>query len=190
MLFLEQIFERFCNYLDGKLKWADPANQWTEVVFGFFAQENAAQAVPYLEITEHMRVDYIWRYNRQRYSINDIELAVESENEENSVDELITHEIQHLVDIRAHYKIAILYTTLGDQSKLLERTSKTIKMVDERYRVEEQYLIILGHQTTTEGKHAIQWRGVLFNKNGEETGRKMERLTLQRNESRTAPTDL
>ena len=181
MLFLDQIFERFCDYIEGRLRWNDSDDQWTESVFGFFSKENAAQVVPYVEIIEHMLVDYIWRYDPQKYPMNDIELAVESENQENRVDELIGHEIQHLADIKAHYKIAILYPTLGDEAELLDKISKTIKNVSERYRIEEEYLAILGYSTTTAGKRAILWKGIFFDKNGNLKVRK-EKRTMQRDE--------
>jgi len=182
VLFLDQIFDKFCAYFEGRLKWHDSDERWTQEIFAFFSKENAAQIpLPYVENREHMEIDYIWRYNRKRYSINDIELALESENQEKRVDELISHEIKHLVDIRAHYKIAILNPSMGDEDQLIDKISGTIKGVSEGYRIPEEYLIILAYPTTMSGRRAILWRGYFFDKNGKETNMKEKRV-LQRQE--------
>ena len=180
MIFLEQMFERFCKYLEGKLKWSETKDkEWTQTVFQFFSAENTQETIPYVEIKEHMNVDYIWRYDPNRYSINDIELAVEHEASENRVDALVSEEIQNLVDIRARNKIAIFYPTLGDEANLLDKIQKKIKSVSEQYRLEEKYLVILGYTTTKEGKRAIAWKGFLFDKSGNLTQRK-ERVIMQK----------
>ncbi len=154
-------FGSFCEYIDGKLEWSKTRDKdWTETVFQFFASERGKQvAAEYLlEIREHMNVDYIWRYDETKMSINDILLAVEHEGIQKKVDILVNEEIQHLVDLRARNKIAILYPSSGDEITLLEKIQKKIKSVSEQIRFQESYLIILGYATTKEGKRAIQWK--------------------------------
>jgi hypothetical protein len=75
--------------MDGKLKWSDPADRWTQNVFEFFTNENSKQSLPYIAMREHMQVDYIWRYDPAKYNVNDIGLALESESQDKHVDELI-----------------------------------------------------------------------------------------------------
>jgi sugar phosphate permease len=49
--------------MDGKLKWSDPADQWTQTVFEFFTLENSHQTIPFVAMREHMQIDYVWRYD-------------------------------------------------------------------------------------------------------------------------------
>lgn len=181
MVFLELLFGRFCDYVDGKLGWTEDS-KWTELVFGFFHDENtnpAETTVPFVEVREHMNIDYIWRYDSTKYSTNDIELAVESENQENRVDVLIENEVQNLVDLRARNKVAIFYPNLGDENVLLDKIRKAIKRVSEQCRFEEKYVFVLGFATRKEGKKAILWKGYFLDKTGEVTSMK-ERVTFQR----------
>jgi hypothetical protein len=175
------MFDKFCDYLNGKLKWSETkAKDWTETVFQFFSAENAKQIpYPYVELKEHMNIDYIWRYDATRYTINDIDLAVEHEGIEKKVEVLVSEEIQHLIDLRARNKIAIFYPSSGDESPLLEQIQKRIKSVSERYRLEENYLIMLGYATTKEGKRATLWKACFLDKTGNITQRK-ERVIVQK----------
>jgi len=174
------MFNTFCEYLNGKLKWSETKDkEWTQTVFQFFSAENTRETIPYVEIREHMNVDYILRYDSSKYSFNDIELAVEHEASENRVDVLVSEEIQNLVDIRARNKVAIFYPSAGDEANLLDKIQKKIKSVSTRYQLEEEYLIILGYTTTTEGKRAILWRAFYLDKAGNLTQRK-ERVIMQR----------
>jgi len=180
-MFISLLFKAYCDYLDGKLKWSDTkAKEWTETIFQFFSTENAKQVpLPYIEIREHMNIDYIWRYDSTRYSTNDIELAVEHEGIETRVEVLVEEEIQHLVDLRARNKLAILYPSSGDEATLLERIRKKIQFVSEQYRLAENYFILLGYATTKNGKRAILWKALSLDKSGN-TVEQRERVVMQK----------
>lgn len=174
---LEKLFEEFCNYLNGKLRWKDKSKVWTETVFGFFTEYNRKQHIPYVEAREHMRVDYIWRLDYPKYSKNDIVLAVEHENEVNVIDELLKEEIRHLIDIKAYNKVGIFYIHHGDEKEFLEKISESIKASTPFNW--EKYLIILGYSTWRKRKLAIRFKAVFFNEKGEITGTK-EKVIFQR----------
>lgn len=167
---LETLFEKFCKYLDGKLKWAKPKGKdWTDIVFGFFSELNKGEVVPYIEEKNYMLIDYIWRYG-SRYSVNDIELAVEHEGEDYKVGEIISKEIQHLIDIKARNKVGIFYPSRGDEKELTGEISKKIKSQSDLVRLEkEEYLVILGYTTTKSGRRAVLFKGFFFNNKGDIT---------------------
>ncbi|RLE78752.1 MAG: hypothetical protein DRJ52_09875 [Thermoprotei archaeon] len=176
MVVLEEVFEKFCDYLDGRIKWGDSSRFWTETVFGFFSELNRKQAVPYVEERDYMRVDYIWRSDPEKHLTEDIVLAVEHENQVSDIDTLIKEEIRHLVDIKAFNKIGIFYISEGDEKEFIERISQTIKRVTMRNSL-EKYLIILGY-TPKKGRGTILFRGFFLNYEGERIGER-ERVILQ-----------
>lgn len=180
VIFLETLFDEFCKYLDGKLKWSERETKpkmWTKIIFNFFTQRNEKEAIPFLEKKEYMRVDYIWRYDTSRYSTNDIELAVEPENMMEKVDILINEEIQHLIDIKARNKIGIFYVSHGDEKEFIRKVQERIKTQIIRSPI-ERYLIILGYTTTHHKKRAILFKGFFFDQDGNLTSRK-ENIILQ-----------
>lgn len=168
MIILSSLFDEFCKSLDGKLRWAKPKGKdWTNTVFSFFSEFNKKESIPYLECKEYMTIDYVWRYDLTRYSVYDIELALEHEGEAYKVDEIIAKEIRHLIDIKARCKICIFYPSHGDEAKLIERISKEIKSQSDLVKLaDEKYLVILGYATTKAGRRAILFRGFFFDSRG------------------------
>ncbi|MEM2780723.1 MAG: hypothetical protein QW791_07670 [Candidatus Bathyarchaeia archaeon] len=121
-------FDEFCKYLDGKLLWSETKDrEWTETIFEFFSNKNKAEATPFVEIKDYMRVDYVWRYDPKKYSVNDIELAVEHEGVERDISTLLDQELQHLIDLKARNKIGIFYPNLGDEKSLIDGVGQRIK---------------------------------------------------------------
>jgi len=181
MILLETLFGEFCRYLDGKLYWTkSKSKEWTDTVLSFFRKKNKTETIPYAEEQEHMKIDYIWRYDPKRYLINDIELAVEHEGEENDVATLVNKEIQHLVDLKARNKIAIFYPRMGDEKDLIEEIQRKIKSQSDIMKIsQEKYLIILGYSTTKKSKRAILFKGFIFNQNGD-LEKQMEQTIFQR----------
>ena len=181
MIFPESLFNEFCSYLDGKLKWAKPKGKvWTDTVFGFFSEANKKEPIPYLELKEYMYVDYIWRYDPKLYtSLSGIEMAVEHEGGTYIVNAILADEISHLVDIKARIKVGIFYPSPGDEAALLEGIAKMIRIQSDDVRLgKEEYLVILGYTTTREGKRVIQFKGFIFDNKGEIT-RKLEHTISQ-----------
>jgi hypothetical protein len=168
MIYLKSLFEDFCKYLDGKLRWTESKDkEWTDSVLKFFSEKNKAEAIPYIEEFEHMRVDYIWRFNPDRYSIFDIELAVEHEGQEKNIDTLVGEEIQHLIDLKAKNKVGIFYPRMGDEKEFIEKIRNKIASQSGPFRIEyEKYLIMLGYTTTKMGKRAMLFKGFIFDQMG------------------------
>jgi hypothetical protein len=181
MIFLETLFDEFCKYLDGKLSWGESKDkEWTETVLEFFSQKNRSESIPFIEIKEHMSVDYILRYDPNRYSTYDIELAVEHEGQERDVETLINEEVQHLIDLKARNKVGIFYPRLGEETDLIERIQQKIKNQSGDMKLPyEKYLIILGYATFRQGKRSILFKGFIFNNQGE-IENQMERIIFQK----------
>src|SRR5439155_16649761 len=100
-LSLSTVFFEFCKYLDGKLNWSrEKDSTWTATVFGFFTSLKPSY---YSEARDHMLIDYLWRDTTN----GEIVLAVEHENQETNIQELLSSELQHLLGLKAQYKIAI-----------------------------------------------------------------------------------
>ena len=186
---LEKLFEDFCNYLNGKLRWKDKSKVWTKTIFKFFTEYKRQQLIPYVEAREHMKVDYIWRRNDPYFGY-DIDLAVEHENEVNDIEKLLKEEIRHLIDIKAHNKVGIFYIRSGDEEEFLKKISENIKATTPFD--EEKYMIILGYPTwktvkdklKKRKKLAILFKAIFFNEKGEITGTK-KRVIFQREKSKT-----
>lgn len=188
MIYLNTLFDEFCKYLDKKLKWTQTQKGlWTNIIFEFFSGINKKETIPYTEKKDYMRIDYIWRYAfPNRYSIHDIELAVEHEGINRRIKEIIESEVQHLIDLKAKNKIGIFYISQGSEKKFLEEISKRIKAQSDLFKlftenpyICEKYLIILGYATTTpRGERAILFKGFIFNVEGEKEG-EMEKIILQ-----------
>jgi len=182
MVSLEELFDQFCKYLDGKLKWSERENKsriWTSTIFNFFSELNKREPIPFVKEKEYMRVDYIWRYDTSRYSTNDIELAVEHENVMEKIDTLLNEEIQHLIDIKARKKVGIFYIPQGDEKEFIKKIQERIKMQSIKSGLEE-YLIILGYSTTRHKKRVILLKGFFFNGDGNLKSQKEKIISQKR----------
>ena len=179
MVILQSLFDEFCAFLDGKLRWSTqkmPRPQWTETVFSFFSEQNQKQHVPYLEQREYLRLDYIWRNDSSHYSNSDIQLVVEHENND-YVENLLDSEIQHLVDVKATNKIGIFYVNEGDESRFIGSVEKRIRAQSMRFP-HEKYLVIVGRSTRQDGRLAIRYKGYFFDADGQIT-RQAEHVIAQ-----------
>ena len=168
MVILESLFDAFCAFLDGKLRWSTretSAKAWTETIFSFFSEENQKQHVPYLEEREYLRLDYIWRNDLSHYSSSDIQLAVEHENVTETLEKLLDSEIQHLIDVKATNKIGIFYVNEGDESQFVDGVGKRIRAQHMRFSY-ERYLVIIGRTTRQERRLAIRYKGYFFDAEG------------------------
>ena len=161
----EDFFREFCKEFNGKLEWSK-RTKWKELIFDFFSELDERKRCYKFE-KEYMGIDYVWK-EISKYSYR-IKLALEHEASEKSVEQLLNKEIQHLIDLKAENKIAILYPSQGEKEILLEEISKKIR--NSHMRLEyEKYLIILGFQATKENigkrKRAIKFEGFIFDNNG------------------------
>jgi len=177
MVYLPSLFEEFCKYFDGKLKWSDRENKpqaWTEAIFSFFKeQKGKPDNAPFKEEKEFMRIDYIWRYDSPSYPTKDIELAIEHENKMERIDTLVNEEVQHLVDIKARNKIGIFYIPQGDEEEFIQKIQNRIKM-QSMYSSLEKYLIILAYSTTHRKEKSILVKGFFFDEKGNLTEKKQK----------------
>ena len=181
MIYLKSLFEDFCKYLDGKLRWTETKHkEWTDSILKFFSEKNKAEVIPYVEEFNHMMVDYIWRYNPERYSMFDIELAVEHEGQEKDITTLVEKEIQHLIDLKARNKVGIFYPRMGDEKEFIKKIKNRIASQSTAFKInDEKYLIILGYATTKMGKRAILFKGFILDQNGT-LQEQMEQTILQK----------
>jgi hypothetical protein len=181
MILLERLFSDFCSYQDGKLSWSETKDkEWTDLVLKFFNEMNNAETIPYVEEYNYMDVDYIWRFNPDRYSVYDIELAVEHEGQVKDVDTLSKEEIQHLIDIKAKNKVGIFYPSLGDEKEFVEKIKHKIVSQSPPFQTpNEMYLIMLGYAVRRKGIKAILFKGFIFNQKGD-LEKQMEQTILQK----------
>lgn len=187
-IFLEGFFKDFCSYLEGKLSWTETKDkEWTKCVLNFFKEKNKAETIPFIERTNHMDVDYIWRYSPNNYSFSDIELAVEHEGQEKDINVLLTEEIQHLIDLKANHKVGIFYISLGDEKEFIEKIKRMIAyQLPTNQTTNERYLIILGYTVRKAGKKSILFKGFFFDGKGE-IEKHIEQTILQQSSSATHP---
>jgi hypothetical protein len=164
------LFHEFCKYFDGKLRWNAPPSQRTEAIFGFFSEllkreYQSLETNPVREKREYMSIDYLWRYVSGSYE--KIELAVEHENEFN-LEDFLSSEISHLLDLKADTKVAITYPQGGEEADLIKAVEEKVRghptKLSEYF---EYYLLILGFATRKGGKPAIRFKGYLLNNKGE-----------------------
>jgi len=181
LLSISDIYDEFCKYFDGKMKWsAAKDSEWTENILKFFSEFRASKEkllVGYrlVEAREYMSIDLTWR--AMTSSTSHIELAVEHENTGN-VKPFLKQEIQHLIDLKADNKIAITYPHIGDEETLVRGVCDAIK-TDVRQRGEE-YLLLLGFATRTGDPPmpAILIKGHFIDSSGNEKTSK-QRVILQ-----------
>lgn len=172
---LSALFTHFCEYLDGKLKWSgEPKllSTWTKTVFPFFDSEIKKQGL----LSEHLYskqhyalLDYVWIYDRETYpQTRFLHLAVEHENKRD-MNEFLDKEINHLIDIKTCYKVAIGYPRHREETELLEKIRKKIESFHLHSPLtisNEEYLIIFGFSDTLNGKPAIMFKGYIIDQTG------------------------
>lgn len=152
---LPKIFEEFCDYLDGKLKWSEKKTGFTNLIFDFFPKLKEENLT---EEREYMGIDYILRQKIPKYSTNEIELAVEHEISYRKPKNIIKSEVQHLVDIKAKYKIGIFYPSVGDVGEFKKEIFETLKSASYLSVPWEEYLFIFGFPTTKDGIRSILFK--------------------------------
>lgn len=161
----EDFFREFCKEFNGKLKWGE-RTKWKALIFKFFSELDERKRCYKFE-KEYMNIDYVWKEITD-YSYR-IKLALEHEASEKSIKQLLNKEIQHLVDLKAGTKIAILYPSQGEKETLLDGISIRIRNNPMKLGY-EKYLIILGFQATKENigkrRRAIKFEGFIFNQHG------------------------
>lgn len=135
--------------------------EWTELVLSYFAEQAKLETAE--PIREYMLVDQVWRGRWQ-------ELVFALEHEHGTdVNELLTHEVAHLVDLRAKQKVGIFYPNLGDENDLMEGIKKRISSVGLFFPLQEEYMFILGFSTRKQGRPAIKFKGYILDKTGKQT---------------------
>lgn len=159
---LSTFFDKFCDYLDGKIKWSEKKTNLTKLIFEFFSQVIGEQQSPLVEEKEYMMLDYTARQKIPEYSTNMIELALEHEVSQRKPLDVLSREVQHLVDIKAKYKIGVFYPSTGDENQLKKEIENKIKQSSYLSVPWEEYLFILGFPTTREGKRSILFKAFQF----------------------------
>jgi|Deesub1362A_J573_1020465.scaffolds.fasta_scaffold02740_8 hypothetical protein len=174
----DSIFNEFCDYLDGKVKWSGRKANITKLIFEFFSKKFEKEKVEELvtEEKEYMRLDYIIRYKPPKYSSNEILLALEHEVSQKKPEILLSKEVQHLVDIKAKYKIGIFYPSTGDEEKLKRKIEQVIKQSSFLSTPWEEYLFIFGSPTTKEGKRSLLLKAFYFSWEGNTQNLKVKSL--------------
>lgn len=172
---LYDIFDRFCDYTDERLRWKEPRKSRTELIVTLFTDymKGAEFDGPY---KEYMSIDAIWRDPSLGYVV----LAVEHENKGN-VERFVKEEIAHLADLKSMNKIAITYPATGEETLILEAIQNEIqkRIIITSNSFGENYLIIFGFPTWHMKKRAIRWNGYFFNQ-AAKPGDNKERVVFQR----------
>ena len=159
---LETIFKEFCDYLEGKIKWSEKKTDFTKLIFEFFSQMAKTAQPPFVEKREYMLLDFIMRHKMAEYNFNTIELALEHEVSQRRPEGVLSNEVQHLVDIKAKYKIGIFYPSAGDEEKLKSGIKEKIEQAKSLSVPWEEYLFIFGSPTTKESKRCILFKAFHF----------------------------
>ncbi len=156
MVDLVSLFNHLAEKSDGQLRWDNKDRAWTRWMFQCF-DDYMVPTYSAGGISEYMEIDRVWRDTNLDY----ITLGFEHENNFGRED-FLTHEIQHLIDLKATYKVAITYPQLGEEEEtakeigsLLNR-STWLRFID--YCTDE-YLIVFGFATKKDGKLTILWKG-------------------------------
>jgi hypothetical protein len=165
MTLLEEIFNEFCNRLDGKLRWTPSKTKFTKAVLNFFSNLSNERENINGE-REYLRLDYVWHSTTES---NNLILAVEHENKRNN-ERFLAEEVKHLIDVKAINKIAIYYPNLGEAKDLVNEIQHKIKN-SMKLTVSENYLIIFGYMTRKRSKgrskRAILFKAHYMNQDGE-----------------------
>ncbi len=159
---LPQIFDEFCNYLDGKIKWSAEKKNLTRLVFEFFSHRVDETQFTFVNETEYMNLDLILRHKMPEYSDNLIELALEHEVSQRKPFDFLSNEVQKLIDIKAKYKCGIFYPSAGDEEELKDKIQEKIKQASYLSVPWEEYLFIFGFPTTQGARRSILFKAVHF----------------------------
>jgi len=154
------MFSDFCNSFNQKIRWDMSEADWTEMILSYFGDKaNSESAEP---INDYMSVDQVWRGRYQ-------ELVFALEHEHGTdVNELLTHEVAHLVDLRAKQKVGIFYPNLGDENALIEAIKTKLASVGLFLPLQEEYMFILGFSTRKQGRPAIKFKAYILDKVGKQ----------------------
>ena len=156
---LNTIFKEFCEYLDGKIKWAGKNKTSratiTTLVFEFFEQRFSHKE-GLIKTSSFMLIDAIWRYPKPQYTDDGIQIALEHEISKRKSSVFLKEEIQRLIDIKAKYKIGIFYPSSEiDEKELRDGIKK--KLQNSKYLAipREEYLFIFGRPSRRTGENVI-----------------------------------
>jgi hypothetical protein len=117
-----------------------------------------------------MLVDQVWRGTRQ-----EIVLALEHEHTSDMA-EVLSKEVEHLIDIRAEQKIGIFYPNLGDETDFMDKAlSKIRKRMVALPLQREEYMFILGFQTRKDNRRAIRFHARRYGTSSSGLDWKMEK---------------
>lgn len=156
MVDLVSLFNHLAEKSDGQLRWDNRDRAWTRWMFQCF-DDYMVPTYSAGGISEYMEIDRVWRDTNLGY----ITLGFEHEN--NFVrEDFLAHEIQHLIDLKATYKVAITYPQLGEEEETIKEVCSllnhsTLVRIAEPFT--DEYLIIFGFFPRKDGKPAILWRG-------------------------------
>lgn len=152
---LYELFEHFCNAMDGKLRWGDDRKIWTAIILEFFDEYMRSKGCVE-SYQNYMGIDAVWRDP----VLDHIVLALEHENE-GKVGSFLAQEIRHLLDLKSVNNIAITYPHVGEERETIDAIRQMVPrtgMLASGVFV-ESYLIIFGFDTRRETKRAVLWRG-------------------------------
>jgi len=165
---LEDVFEEFCSYFDGKLAWKAKDTTWSEQVFRFFSEYMTriqGKSLKFREVPNLMDVDRLWLLAGNTGEF--IELALEHENQP-KLESFLQSEIRHLVYIKANKKIAITYPNFGYEGRVVNGVREEIRRhIRYTHPGNEKYLLILGFSTRSSGKPAIRLKGYIITSKGD-----------------------
>lgn len=159
---LNTIFKEFCEYLDGKIKWAGKNKTSratiTTLVFEFFEQRFSHKE-GLIKTSPFMLIDDIWRYPKPQYTDEGIQIALEHEISKRKNSDFLKEEIRRLIDIKAKYKIGIFYPPSEiDEKELKEGIEKKLKNSKYLAVPREEYLFILGRPSRQTGENVILFK--------------------------------
>ncbi|QQG42457.1 MAG: hypothetical protein HYW15_03030 [Candidatus Giovannonibacteria bacterium] len=159
---LPKIFDEFCDFLEEKVKWSEKKTDFTKLIFDFFSKLTNSTQPPFLGVREYMTLDFVMRHKMPEYSFNTLELALEHEISQRKPNDVISSEVQHLVDIKAKYKIGIFYPSVGDEENLRIKIKEKIEQGKSLSVPWEEYLFIFGSPTTQGGERCILFKATHF----------------------------
>jgi hypothetical protein len=94
--------------------------------------------------------------------------ALEHEHQTN-IEEILSKEVAHLIDLRAQTKVGIFYPNLGDENYLIENIKKKIGSAVVWLPLKEEYMFVLGFNTKKQGRPAIKFKAYLLDSSGKQT---------------------
>jgi hypothetical protein len=163
---LETIFNEFCGYLEGKIKWSGKEQTFrkeiTSIVFNFF-DETLSKKEGLIKTSPYMLVDAIWRYPKPESTDECIQISLEHEISKRKISIFLNEEIQRLIDIKASNKIGIFYPSSEPDEKEL-REGIEMKLNASKYLANngEKYLFIFGKPTKQRGESIILFKAFLY----------------------------